>query len=406
MLLDPRDGQVLALVSLPTYDNNMFSGRLDEAEYEQLLDDPHRPFINHAIADQVPPGSVFKIVPAAAALQEGVVNRFTTLNCPGLMYLPNQFAPDDQSLAQPFWCWIHLQAGIGHGPVNVVDALAQSCDIYFYQVGGGLEATDFRGLGVERLAEYSRQFGFGTSSGLDLPGEAGGLVPTPLWKRENYQETWTTGNTYNFAIGQGDLLATPLQMANAFAVVANGGVLYEPRIIHHVQDATGQVIRPFEPVVRNVVDVDETVWQIVREGLDIAVSATGTGRRALLDDLGINLAGKTGTAEYCDDIALKAGRCDVAFDEVLPTHAWFVAYAPEEAPEIVALVWVYDGGEGSLAAAPVVQEILDFYFRRQLGLLEDEALQPEDGAPAPEPAAPEEPALPAPVEPAAVQPES
>jgi penicillin-binding protein 2 len=396
VMLDPRDGQVLAMASLPTFDNNMFSGRLDEDEYERLLSDPHRPFINHAIADQVPPGSTFKIVPATGALQEGVINRFTTLNCPGRLLLPNKFVPDDPSLAQPFYCWIQLQNGHGHGPLSVVDAIAQSCDIFFYQVGGGLEEIEFEGLGVDRLASYAREFGLGTVSGLDVPGEAGGLVPSPQWKRQTYQETWTTGNTYNFAIGQGDLLVTPLQMANALAVVANGGTLYTPQVIHHIEDVEGNVIRDFQPVVSHTLQIDQAVWQVVREGLDLAVSETGTGNRALLDDIGVNLAGKTGTAEYCDDIALEAGRCDVAEGETLPTHAWFMAYGPVEAPEVVVAVWVYDGGEGSVRAAPVAKDILEFYFRRKLGLLDAEEAS-EEGEVAP--GEPVDDALPAPVEP-------
>jgi penicillin-binding protein 2 len=402
ILMDPRDGQVLAIVSLPTYDNNMFSRRLDIAEYERLLSDPHRPFINHAIADQVPPGSIFKIVPAAAALQEGVINRFTTIGCQGRMYLPNRFAPDDPTLAQPFYCWIDLQYGHGHGPLNVVDALAQSCDIFFYQVGGGFEPSQFVGLGVDRLAAYATAFGLGSVTGIDIPGEAAGLVPTPQWKRQVYQETWTTGNTYNLAIGQGDLLATPLQMVNAMAVVANGGFVYQPQLIHHVVDATGHVIRPFSPIVRNTLDIDEAVWQIVREGLDIASSPGGTGSRALLDELGINLAGKTGTAEYCDDIAWEAGMCDVAADETLPTHAWYMAYGPVEQPEVVALAWVYDGGEGSTVAAPIVREVLDFYFRRELGLLDQELIVPEVDEPLqPVAPVPEPPVEAVPIEPEA-----
>ena len=381
VVLDPRSGEVLSLVSLPTYDNNMFSERLDEDKYESLLDDPHHPFLNHAIADEVPPGSTFKIIPAAAALQEGVINRFTTLNAPGIVYLPNKFVPDDPELAQPFYCWIQLQLGHGHGPISVVDALAQSCDIFFYKVGGGFEETEFDGLGVERLAEYARAFGLGSPTGLDLPGESGGLVPTPQWKRRQYQETWTTGNTYNMSIGQGDVLVTPLQMANALAVVASGGTLYQPQLVHHVEDADQNLLRPFTPVISNTLEIDQAVWEIVREGLDIAVSESGTGDRALLDDLGINVAGKTGTAEYCDDIALEAGRCDVEEHETLPTHAWFMAYAPTEAPEIVVLTWVYDGGEGSTEAAPITKEIMDFYFRRSLGLLGEEAPPEDEGQP-------------------------
>jgi len=382
--LDPRDGQVLALVSLPTYDNNMFSRKLDEDEYEALLDNPHKPFLNHAIADQIPPGSTFKIVPATAGLQEGIINRYTTFDCPGRFLLPNKFVPDDPQLAQPFYCWIQLQNGHGHGPLNVVDALAQSCDIFFNKLGGGYEEIEFEGLGVDRLAAYSRDFGLGSPTGIDIPGEPGGLVPTPLWKRQIYQETWTTGNTYNFSIGQGDVLVTPIQMANALAVVANGGTLYTPQVIHHIEDAEGNVIRPFSPVVSHTLGIDQAVWDLVREGLDLTVSETGTGNRALLDDIGVNLAGKTGTAEYCDAIALKSGRCDVAEQETLPTHAWFMAYGPVETPEIVVTVWVYDGGEGSTIAAPVAREVLDFYFRRKLGLFGVEEASEEDAAaPAP-----------------------
>jgi penicillin-binding protein 2 len=396
VLLDPRDGQVLSMVSLPTYDNNMFSKKLDPDQYEALLNDPHHPFINHAIADQVPAGSVFKIVPATAGLQEGIINRFTTLNCPGRMLLPNKFAPEDMSLAQPFYCWIDLQLGHGHGALNVVDAIAQSCDIYFYKVGGGFEEIDFEGLGAERLAAYAQEFGLGTYTGIDLPGEAAGLVPTPQWKRQFWQETWTTGNTYNLAIGQGDLLVTPLQMANALAVVANGGAVYQPRVIHHIEDAEQNLIQPFTPVVSHTMQIDQGVWEVVREGLDLAVSEDGTGSRAVLDDIGISVAGKTGTAEYCDDIAYEAGRCDVAETETLPTHAWFMAYAPVEAPEVVVAVWIYDGGEGSVATAPVARDVLDFYFRRKLGLLgvgeDTEEGEGEEAAPEEAPEAPEAPA--------------
>ena len=377
--LDPRDGQILSLVSLPTYDNNLFSKRIDMEKLRELEENPHFPFLNHAIADQMPPGSIFKMVPAAAALQEGVVNRYTTINCPGIMWLPNKFAPDNPELAQPFYCWIHLQMGIGHGPVDVVEALKHSCDIYFYQVGGGYPETDFEGLGIARLAAYAEQFGLGQYTGIELPGEIAGRVPTPQWKRANYQETWTTGDTYNTSIGQGFLVATPIQMANVMAAVANSGVIYRPQVIHHIADADGNLIREFEPEVLHRMEVDAPFWAIVQEGVDLAVSEDGTGRRAELTELGINVAGKTGTAEYCDDIAFKAGRCDVEEHETLPTHAWFMAYAPVEAPELVALAWVYDGGEGSVTAAPVAQEVMDYYFRRKLGRL-DELEEEEPGA--------------------------
>jgi len=385
--LDPRNGQILAMVSLPTYDNNMFSKRLDEKAYQALTENPHLPLYNHAIADQVPSGSVFKIVPATAALNEGVINRYTTINCPGRILLVNKFAPDNPELAQPFVCWVYLQNGGGHGAETVVDALRDSCDVFFYEVGGGFEETEFEGLGVKRLAEYARLFGLGAVTNVDIPGELPGLVPAPTWKRQMYRETWTTGDTYNLSIGQGALQVTPLQMANALAVVANGGTLYQPQVIHHISDAEDNMIVPFTPKVIRTLNVPESVWQIVREGLDQAVSEQGTGQRARLDEIGINVAGKTGTAEYCDDIALKAGRCDVAEGKTLPTHAWFMAYAPFEAPELVVVVWVYDGGEGSVVSAPVAHDIMDFYFRRNLGLPPADA-ETGDGEATPGPGTP------------------
>jgi penicillin-binding protein 2 len=201
-------------------------------------------------------------------------------------------------------------------------------------------------------------------------------------------------------------------MANALAVVANGGTLLNPQVIHHIEDADQNVIQPFEPSISHTLAIDAAVWQVVREGLDLAVSETGTGSRAVLDDIGINVAGKTGTAEYCDEIAFEAGRCDVEEEETLPTHAWFMAYAPVEAPEIVVAVWIYDGGEGSTQAAPVAREVLEFYFRRALGLfdvaeegVEEPAPQnaapdePAPDEPAPDAAAPEQPATPEPLPP-------
>ena len=384
--LDPRDGEVLALVSLPTYDDNMFSKKLDEKAYQALLEDPHLPFFNHAIADQVPPGSIFKVIPATAGLNEGIINRYTTLDCPGRMLLPNKFAPDNPQLAQPFYCWIYLHNGGGHGPLNVVDAIAQSCDIFFYKLGGGYPVTHFEGLGVDRIDRYAKMFGLGEPTGIDLPGEAAGLVPSPKWKRVNYHETWTTGNTYNLSIGQGDLLVTPLQMANVMAAVANGGTLYQPQIIHHVTDIEGHVVHHFTPKVIRKLDVDAAIWQIIHEGLVKAVADGGTGYLAQLKDLGITVAGKTGTAEYCDDLAYKAGRCNIIGEkQTLPTHAGFMAYAPAEAPELVVIAWVYDGGEGSMTSAPIVHDVMHFYFARKLGKLDEQesAAAPMAGNPHP-----------------------
>lgn len=384
--LDPRDGQILALVSLPTYDNNFFArGITKPADFEALqimLENPHGPLYNHAIADLVPPGSIFKVVPASAALQEGIINRYTTINCPGRISLANKLAPDNAAAAQSFYCWINLQYGGGHGPVTVVDALEQSCDVFFYEVGGGFPDTNFEGLGVNRLAQYAEAFGLGYPTEVDIPGEPDAkvvndedrimFVPTPLWKRQTYQETWTTGDTYNMSIGQGFLNVTPLQMANIMAGVANSGVIYRPQIIHHVVNVDGAVVRPFTPEVLHELPIDDAVWPIVHEGLEKAVSE-GTATRAQID--GVSVAGKTGTAEYCDDLAIEAGLCPVPAGKTLPTHAWFMAYAPAEAPEIVVVAWIYNGGEGSTVSVPIAHDILDFYFKRAAGQLDPEATE-------------------------------
>ena len=368
--LDPRDGQVLVLISLPTYDNNFFARGITRPEdfqkLEEITNDPHSPLFNHAIADQVPPGSVYKVIPATAALQEGVINRFTYLDCPGRMLLPNRFAPNDPTAAQPFVCWIFLQYGRGHGSVNVVDALAQSCDIFFYKVGGGFEQARFNGLGVQRLVEWTEYFGLGEITGIDIPGEYAVPVFGPKSKRDIYQETWTTGDTYNMAIGQGFVTASPLQIANVMAMVANNGIVYKPRLVHHVVDAEGNMVAPFQPEVLRELQVDDAVWRLVKDGLEGAIYG-GTAPRAQVE--GVRIAGKTGTAEYCDNLAQKAGLCPVPEGKTLPTHAWFMAYAPAEAPEIVVVAWVYNGGEGSTTAAPIAQKVLDYYFKRATGQL-------------------------------------
>ena len=345
--MNPQTGEILSFVSLPSYDNNLFASGISQEDWAWLTEDPGRPLVNHAISGQYPPGSAFKIVPAAAALEEGVVNRRTTLTCQGTLWLPNKYFPDDPELAQQFYCWIH-KYGRSHGPLNIVQAIAQSCDIFFYQITGGLK--EFQGLGLERLAEYAHSFGLGQPTGIDLPGEAPGLVPTQKWKRLNYAESWTTGDTYNVAIGQGFILVTPLQLLNATAAVANGGTLYRPQIVYQVTDAEGQVIRPFTPEVLGQVPVSEENLAIVREGLRAAVE-WGTGWGANLE--GVAVAGKTGTAEY-------PGPRDE--EGHLPTHAWFTAFAPAEEPEIALLVFVAGGGEGAATAVPIATEILRYYF--------------------------------------------
>jgi penicillin-binding protein 2 len=239
----------------------------------------------------------------------------------------------------------------------MVGGIAHSCDIFFYKVGGGFEEEDFEGLGVERIAQYAELFGLGEPTGVELTADFGGLVPTADWKRLTYGESWTTGDTYILSIGQGFLLVTPLEMLNAFNVFANGGTLYRPRVVHHVTDAQGNVVQPFEPDIVRTVPISTEYLSLVKEGMEGAV-AYGTAPKAQLE--GVPVAGKTGTAQYCDDIALEQGICGEGLQ--MPEHAWFVAFAPAENPEVSVIVFIYRGGEGSVAAVPVVHDILAYYF--------------------------------------------
>ncbi len=361
---DPRNGKVLALVSLPSYDNNLFAKGITAEAYAALTNDPDLPLYNLAIGGQYPPGSIFKIIVSAAGLEEGVIGINTRLGDgfdgrnDGIIWLPNEYAPWDASLAQPFYSWTH-KYGYGHGLDTVRQALAVSDDIFFYMLGGGYPKL-FNGLGSRRVGEYARAFGLGTPTGIELPGEARGLVPDSRWKRINYAENWLTGDTYNMSIGQGYILATPLQMANATAAVANRGYLWKPQLVDFITDDQGQVVRPFEPVLLREAPVDPKFLDTVREGMYGTVNwYNGTATRVKVP--GVAVAGKTGTAEFFRD-ENKDGQEDRDDKDNLPTHAWFTAFAPYVDPEIVVTVFVANGGEGSAVAAPVAAEVLNAYF--------------------------------------------
>ncbi len=353
IVMDPRNGQILAMVSLPTYDNNLFAGGISVGDYIALSRDKRRPLVDHAIAGLYPPGSAYKIIPATGALQDGVVTPDTIIVDPGVLWLPNKYFPDDPKLAQPFYCWYRE----GHGRVNFIRGLAESCDVYFYMIAGGYEPSGFQGLGLERLVYYSELSGLGSPTGIDLPGELAGLVPTAKWKRLNYAEMWVTGDTYNMGIGQGFILVTPLQMLNATAAIANGGLLYRPYLVQEVLDADGNVIERRQPEVirdlRNTIDPQNLAE--VQLGLETVI-ASGTGKE--LNVPGVQVAAKTGTAEFCDSYP----SCLDRDGRVRTSHAWFTAYAPARNPEIAVVVFVYGGGEGSKVALPIAGDILRYYF--------------------------------------------
>ncbi len=355
IVLDPRNGHLLSMVSLPSYDNNLFATGISIDDFTNLTQDPLHPLMNQAITGQYPPGSTFKLIPASAALQERVVDTKTRLLTPGIIWVPNKFYEDRPDLAQPFYDWYKP----GFGSLNIFGGIAESSDVFFYKIAGGESPTFDTGLGEERLAGYSRMFGLGQLTGIDLPGEAKGLVPDGAWKRKTIGDIWTIGDTYNMGIGQGYVLATPLQVADFTAIVANGGTLYKPQLVRAIYDANGSLVRTIEPQVIRQVAVEPQHLSVVREGMRLGVTS-GTSTNANLAD--VTVGAKTGTAEYYGP----------KVNGHLPTHAWFTAFAPYENPQVVVTVFVYGGGEGSAVAAPAAADILRAYFK----LPPDSALAP------------------------------
>jgi penicillin-binding protein 2 len=339
--LDVRNGDVLALVSKPAFDPNDFAGGIDAATWTGLVTDERRPIQNRAISGQYPPGSTYKAIVAAAGLEEGLADSEKKLFCPGSFRLGRR----------TYRCW---KRG-GHGWVDLRRAIVESCDVYFYQLG--LE------LGVDRMAFFSRGFSLGRLAGIPLPQEKPGLVPTSAWKERRFREPWLKGETVSASIGQGFNLITPLQLAVAYAAVANGGKLLKPRLLLQVEGQDGSVTPGPSPEVRGTVPVAPEHLERLREALEGVVGEPeGTGGRARVR--GVRVAGKTGTAqvvarEQTEDLE----EHEVAFHH--RDHAWFVGFAPAEAPEIVVAALVEHGGHGGSAAAPIVQGVLARYFEKR-----------------------------------------
>ena len=374
--VDPNTGEVLAMANVPTYDNNRFveDPKLLPVEYFlRLARDEYEPLFNKAIGGQYPPGSVFKIVTAAAAMQEGIISPERSLDAPGTINIRNRFAPNDPGRAQEFICWISLVGG-EHESMDMFEAMSNSCDIYFYKVMGGFNQEDSEGeievvprMGIDVMKTYAEQFGFNQIQGIELPGEAPGLIPSTQWKLQNRGAPWSTGDDYNASIGQGDVLATPLQVAQMAAVVANGGFLYRPTILHEITDNDGNVVQEFQPDVLGIIDVDQRYIDVIAEGMRLTnEDEFGTAAKVewLSESRGVRVAGKTGTAEFCDNIAIEKGWCfgEDGLLPILPTHSWYVGYAPYENPEIVVVGFIYNGGEGSEWAAPATRDLMDYFF--------------------------------------------
>ena len=353
--INPQTGEVLAMVSLPTYDNTMFSRFIPATYYQEMADHPYKPLFNNAISGEYPPGSVFKVAVAAGALQEGIVTADQMIFDPGEIIITNRYFPNDPGKTRRVVCYNRA----GHGDVNFIRGIAVSCDVYFYALGGGYEAggvTD-GGLGIDRVHKYATMLGFDQLTGIELPGERKGLIPTRDWKRLNIGENWSTGDTYIASIGQGYVLSTPLQVLMAHTPFINrDGFVRKPTLIREVRDGEGNVLRTASVQNNSQTALTPYVIEQVSQGLR-QVMIDGTGKNLAVE--GIVLGGKSGTAEYCDNVAQAADRCQFGS---WPAHAWMLAYAPYEKPEIAVVVFVYSGEEGSTVAGSVVQEIIDAYF--------------------------------------------
>lgn len=475
--MNPTTGEILTMVSWPTYDNSRFARNIDVEYYLDIIEDEARPLVNNAIKGLYPPGSVWKLLTAAAVAEENVIDPEQQLDDPGELIVENRYAPNDPAASQRFVCWLDA----GHGRVNLIQSIAFSCDVYFYQVGGGNQDISTQvlregGLGITDLFRYSTATGIGSELGVELPFEAAGRMPDQDWKRRNYGENWSTGDTYNAAFGQGYVTTTPLQLLNQVAAIINNGTLYQPTLVREFFDEEGNVIVPFEPQVlrtvnptevgigepltlmlledmlmygptslactcestsawydpfrcdpdgyRNIVNlgtglepdereyrihtpinytfngqvcqplrftsadnqyspafINDAALELTRIGMrEVIVAEGGTGAPAALDEIGVLVGGKTGTAEYCDDIAQPLGYC---VPGQWPSHAWYVGYGPIEEPEIAVIAFVYNGGEGSFMALPLVRETMRSYFELQAqredgGIITPEITNPDD----------------------------
>jgi penicillin-binding protein 2 len=335
---DPRDGRVLCYLNLPSYDPNSFVGGISRDEWDSLRMNPFHPLTNRGIQGLYPPGSVFKIVLAIAALEEGVVTPEEKVFCSGRYRLGTR----------DFRCWRRA----GHASVDMHQAIVQSCDVYFYQMG--------QRLGIDRIQAYAKRFGLGQRTGIGLDGEKTGLVPSPEWKRKRFGEPWYEGETLIVSIGQGALLVTPIQVVGLLAAVTNGGTLFEPRLVERIESMDGKASVERASERGAPVHFSNRTATIVQNALrDVVASEKGTGKRARLE--GVAVAGKTGTAQVIRMDDQKTSADEIPLKE--RDHAWFACYAPAESPEIVVVVLVEHGGHGGETAAPIAREILEEYFR-------------------------------------------
>jgi penicillin-binding protein 2 len=332
VVMDPRNGDILAMVSTPAFEIDRFTGTIDRTAWLRVIQDPEHPLLNRTIQSQYAPGSVFKIVVAAAGLQEGTIAPTDRTNCSG-----------DFRLGE--WTFKDWKAG-GHGSVDLLEAMRHSCNIYFYEKG--------LKIGGPVIAKYANAFGLGAATRIDLPGEKLGLIPQPKLRRDKRVGGWHAGETVNMSIGQGAVLVTPMQVARFMSAVANGGVLWKPRLVQRIERPDKGVVWSDGGTVIGHVELSPMVWAFLRHSLWSVVNENGTGAGARI--AGLDVAGKTGTAQM-----IANSRADKGQD-----HAWFASFAPVSDPEAVVIVLVERGGKGGQVAAPIARKILNAIFMEKV----------------------------------------
>lgn len=341
LVSNPRTGEILAMSSFPDYDPNLFIGGIEGKNWDELTTEGKHPLINKAVQGIYPPGSIFKMVLAAAALTEEEIDENTIINCPGYYRINRDVR----------FCW---NLG-GHGDVNLAEALRMSCNVYFYHLG--------QTLGVEKISKYARMFGFGAVTGIEMESEKSGLLPSKAWKLRVMKEKWYLGDTIPISIGQGFLTVTPIQIINYINTLANNGLWVRPTLIRKIVTPEGKILTSERDLPRDtrLLPIPVEYFAYIREGMVQSVNANGTGKRA--KSRLFTIAGKTGTSEV---IGRKSGRWiekkdDI--DELLLPHAMFVGYAPAEAPRVTVLVLVEHGKSGGITSAPIGKKILEFYSK-------------------------------------------
>lgn len=346
--MNPQNGDVLAMVSTPAYDNNMFVRGITQAELDRLNTDDRHPLVNKAVGEIYPPGSTFKMVTGLSALTAGTATRNTIVNVTSNVISVSGFN---------FYDWR------AHGTLDFVHGFAHSSDIYFYSLAGGSSMSSVQGVGPEAIAKYGRMLGFGAPTGIDLPGEAAGIMPDPEWKQRTFDEPWTIGNTYHESIGQGYVAVTPLQLLNAYASVANGGTVFAPHLLKEVDDAQGKPTFVKTPQVVRKLEMKSEDLRLIRESARTVV----TIGHAYMPGLKLPIAGKTGTAEF----GSSTGK-DSAGRNLLGFHNWFVSFMPKQdntdpTAEIAMVIFTFNSSKSVCdscinPAVTMTQKVYESYF--------------------------------------------